>query len=296
MSLPSPAPSRCVALLNDPRIQETLRYLEQHMEDAHSGSALAQRYGLSMFYFNRLFREQTGEALGAYVRRLRLDVAALRLHNTAIPAQELAMELGWCSAAVFTRAFKARFGLPPNTWRQKMRLQWLAPPHETLPNISIGHQPVQQMLVHRYQGEYAKAPERWSDFLQRLPPSLRHLGGGHYAGLAYDDPVITPAYAIRHDCCVCLPSDWRERWPQVMALLEPSSNFTLIHTRPGRYARLAYEGPYSDLLRDGYGLFNAWSRACRYTLTCDPMIEFYEDDHPLSSPQRTRVTLMNPIL
>ena len=72
----------------------------------------------SAFHFHRLFRAWTGETLGDYLRRRRVETGALRLatqpRSTVL---EVALAVGFGSGEAFARAFRQRFGATPSAWR-----------------------------------------------------------------------------------------------------------------------------------------------------------------------------------
>ncbi|HEY3195909.1 MAG TPA: AraC family transcriptional regulator [Candidatus Dormibacteraeota bacterium] len=76
----------------------------------------------SSFHFHRLFTAWFGETLGEYVRRRRLETAALRLvAQPRLPVLQVALSVGFGSTEAFARAFKARFGSTPTAWRVSQR-------------------------------------------------------------------------------------------------------------------------------------------------------------------------------
>jgi AraC family transcriptional regulator len=86
-------------------------------DDEMSLDLLARRSGVSPFYFHRLFSTVVGEPPAGYVRRLRLERAALRLKYTRRPVTQIALDAGYETHEAFTRAFKAMFGKAPRQWR-----------------------------------------------------------------------------------------------------------------------------------------------------------------------------------
>ena len=73
---------------------------------------LAERAFLSKYHFMRLFKEQTGETVHAYVRQRRLLYAA-RLIREGVPANKAAADSGFSDYSTFHRAFRESFGISP---------------------------------------------------------------------------------------------------------------------------------------------------------------------------------------
>lgn len=96
----------------DPKIQETLSYINEHLTEELSVDRLAERVYLSRYHFMRLFKAQTGSTAHAYIRQKRL-LAAARLIREGAPANKAALDAGFGDYSAFHRAFKESFGISP---------------------------------------------------------------------------------------------------------------------------------------------------------------------------------------
>lgn len=101
----------------DNRILASLKYIEQNITDPIELEAMAEKVGLSKFYFERLFQAEVGESFYAYFKRVRMHNAACRLKWTSQSIYEIAIGYGYSSNAAFTRAFRAFFGVSPTEYR-----------------------------------------------------------------------------------------------------------------------------------------------------------------------------------
>jgi AraC family transcriptional regulator len=86
-----------------------------------SASCLASELGVSQTRLARGFRVRFGESLGSYARNARLDWAADRLLGSDIGLARVACEAGFADQSHLTRAFSARFGVPPGRFRATRR-------------------------------------------------------------------------------------------------------------------------------------------------------------------------------
>ena len=93
-------------------------YIESHDCGAPSVSALASLCGLSERYFCRLFREETGQSVGRYLKSMQIDRAKRYLLDTDLPLKEISFRLGFANAANFSAAFRAAMDLPPIAFRR----------------------------------------------------------------------------------------------------------------------------------------------------------------------------------
>lgn len=82
-------------------------------------SGLARTLGCSPFHLSRVFREETGLSLRAYVKRLRARTAAEHLTTQGADLSALAQRLGYADHSHFTNAFRAEWGLPPSAFRSR---------------------------------------------------------------------------------------------------------------------------------------------------------------------------------
>ena len=104
------------------RLNRVLDYIHANLAEPLPLETLAAVAGFSPFHFHRLFKTLAGETLGDYVLRARLEKAAnLLLYDPHRPVLQVAVECGFSGAAVFTRAFKARFGRSPSSYRAEDR-------------------------------------------------------------------------------------------------------------------------------------------------------------------------------
>jgi AraC family transcriptional regulator len=78
---------------------------------------LAARTGSSPFQLHRAFRAMVGESPKRYTLRLRLERAAIQLVTPGASVLEVALNAGFKSHEVFTRAFIRHFGLTPIAYR-----------------------------------------------------------------------------------------------------------------------------------------------------------------------------------
>jgi AraC family transcriptional regulator len=61
------------------RMHRVIAHIDEHLDQALDLNTLADVAHFSQFHFHRLFSAWMGETLGDYVRRRRLEVAAMRL-------------------------------------------------------------------------------------------------------------------------------------------------------------------------------------------------------------------------
>jgi AraC family transcriptional regulator len=99
------------------RMEAVRRFVRDHADETLDRARLASVAGFSVPHFHRLWRAHTGQNVAAYLRRMRLKRAALKLRMGAVDITEVALCAGYDTHAAFTRAFKQQYGLSPSRFR-----------------------------------------------------------------------------------------------------------------------------------------------------------------------------------
>ena len=114
--------------MEPPQPEDNLVHLmNQALDGSVNGDALAREANYSRSYFQRMFRQLTGEAPGDCRRRLLLERAAHQLCRTARPVTDIAFEAHFDSLEGFSRAFRSAHGLSPSHFRRVSPLSWFLP-------------------------------------------------------------------------------------------------------------------------------------------------------------------------
>lgn len=92
--------------------ERIVMYVNEHLTENISVSALAEHFYLSTSQFNRIFRQATGAAPWEYITKKRLTIAKDMLKN-GTSAQETADSCGFKDYSVFYRAYIKQFGKAP---------------------------------------------------------------------------------------------------------------------------------------------------------------------------------------
>src|SRR5688500_2811512 len=98
-------------------VNKALWYIESHFTSDITLDDIATVTGVSRFYLTRAFAVATGHSMMHYVRGRRLTEAARALAQGAPDILTVAVETGYGSHEAFTRAFRDRFGVTPETVR-----------------------------------------------------------------------------------------------------------------------------------------------------------------------------------
>ena len=100
------------------RLARAVRHhVAQHLGDCLTLDGLARDLLTSRSRLCAAFRAETGEGLGAYVRRVRMERAAQLLEAASVSVAEVARLVGYPRTSSFTVAFERAHGVSPSAWR-----------------------------------------------------------------------------------------------------------------------------------------------------------------------------------
>lgn len=103
-------------------LRAAIAIMERNLEEPAPIPAIAAEVGLSQRQLERLFATFVQKSPLAYYRDIRLDRARGLVTQTEIPLWEVGLACGFTSPEHFSRAYRARFGLPPRKDRVEGRV------------------------------------------------------------------------------------------------------------------------------------------------------------------------------
>lgn len=98
-------------------VRSAQRLIASRLSEPLSLDALAHDLLTSRSRLCAAFRQQVGESLGAYIKRLRMERAAALLEVSSLSVAEVARAVGYPRASSFTVTFEGAFGCSPSAWR-----------------------------------------------------------------------------------------------------------------------------------------------------------------------------------
>lgn len=101
-----------------PEIDEVITYIQNHIHDPLSLSALANHISYSPYHFSRIFKERMGVSPLYYVSSVRLQKAKHLLLHTNLSIRDISEEIGQQSLGTFTTRFSEKVGISPSAFRQ----------------------------------------------------------------------------------------------------------------------------------------------------------------------------------
>jgi transcriptional regulator GlxA family with amidase domain len=102
-----------------------LHEMEENLETPLRARELAERAGISIRALGRILRDRVGESPMRYYLKVRLQAARNALFYSDIPIQGIAASCGFSCPEVFSRSFRAHFGVSPREFRQQFAREQL---------------------------------------------------------------------------------------------------------------------------------------------------------------------------
>jgi AraC-like DNA-binding protein len=116
----SPDLARILEGMTDPQIGRAIELIHRDSGKSWTVETLAQEVGMSRSRLAERFSELMGVGPIAYLADWRLQRALLLLAQPRINVREVAANVGYQSAAAFTRAFTQKFGASPSNYRTRI--------------------------------------------------------------------------------------------------------------------------------------------------------------------------------
>jgi AraC family transcriptional regulator len=101
------------------RLRRVLEYMQAHLDQELSLTALAAVAQMSPYYFSRLFKQSTGLSPHQYILQQRITWATRLLVEPQLSVAAIAYRVGFASQAHFTTIFRRWVGTTPRQYRQQ---------------------------------------------------------------------------------------------------------------------------------------------------------------------------------
>lgn len=229
---------------------------------------------MSKFHFRRLFKAVSGENLGNYILRLRLEYIAFKLISTDTSVPELLSQIHYQNKHTLSRAFKSYFNCSIPEFRKKhskgcpegknpIRVELSL---EKVPNMRIAY-----LKLERTNNINHSFSVLWKQLLQFSERYELSSKGCKYVSLTLDYPFITLEEHSRFMVGVTLPQSFKA--PKGFGIYEIPS---------GEYAIFRFKGLYHELNRAYRHIYLDWLPASGYALREPFTFETY-----VNTPKKT---------
>lgn len=248
-------------------INEAIEYILLHINETVTAEDVAEHCHVSKYYFSRLFRQETGESIYAFIKKKKMEFSAFMLKsgkNKSIT--DIAGEYGY-SSSNYSTAFKEYFHQSPAAFRCERfdkyhalfdaadeHVQKIYTEMDSL--IRIKEMQPYSILYERHIGNYSEMKKQWHDFC--LKYDAYQTDQTIYFERTFDDPSITDQNQCLFDICM---SD--EGIKDRTKLREPAVFGTI---NGGKFAVCSFKGYLSEIFLFHRKLIDIWLPLSGYVI------------------------------
>ncbi len=100
-------------------VRMACKYIDEHLADEISIQQLGGIVNISPTYLCALFKHETGQTIGSYLRSHRLEYAAKLLQTSSLKLYDVAYKVGYPNPSHFSKLFKKQYGCTPSEYRER---------------------------------------------------------------------------------------------------------------------------------------------------------------------------------
>lgn len=230
-------------------IRDLLTWLESHLDQPLALDNVAAKAGYSKWHLQRMFKDVTGHAIGAYIRARRLSKSAVALRLTARPILDIALQYRFDSQQTFTRAFKKQFAQTPALYRRSP--DWSA--FGIRSPLRLGEfTPPQAHFITLPETHLIGVTQSYSCTLEQISDSRNEMRLQFWTQFLGNSPTLPRVLYGLHEPRPSIEKDDEQEVFYTTALTREMANGFLPDSQPvklegGDYVQFNYEGPGSGL-------------------------------------------------
>ncbi len=105
--------------LNHQEIKDVIRYVYNNYNLDLSVDSLADQVCLAPSYLSHIFKKETGENLGKFIKRVRMEKAKELLETSNEKIVSIAVAVGYANVSYFCQSFREYYGISPQKYRNR---------------------------------------------------------------------------------------------------------------------------------------------------------------------------------
>lgn len=233
---------------NNSNFIKAVRYIYKHIDQTITLEDIAKEVGISVSSLKRLFIDIMNKSPGAFIRRLRMELAFRSLVSRDDSILEIALNSGFDDQSAFARSFKDTFGYSPTVARKKLNIvnefEHIALNEPDI--IELNALPIQAVTK---QGLYYEcAPQAWAALKNKLiATELSDDFSGMFIGIGHDNP---------HSGLV---AEDKVRYSAGVTLINRDLGIDHLIIPGGTYARFYYTGKPMNLGMAYHYIYGRWN-------------------------------------
>lgn len=234
-------------------VTEAIEYILNHIWDGVTLEGVAEHCHLSVSYFSKMFKDQTGESVYAFIKRVKMEQSALKLKmEQDREITEIGEDFGY-SSSNYSSAFSQYHKMSPSRFRkniQKQAAQCEEIFKEINSKIRVELRPSFEIIYERTIGCYVNMEQAWCQFVEKHKEDINC--DTKFFERTYDDPTISDKNRCIYD--ICMTTNHPEKY----------SNRSTIPG--GKYVVYPYKGYVDGILSLNQNIIGIWFPASGYEL------------------------------
>lgn len=215
-------------------------YINSHLFDTLNTEQISKIAGLSRFHFLRTFKAYTGESVGNYIQRIRLEYIAHLFLTTELSLNNIIQQTNYQTKHSLSKAFKKHFGLSPTDYKEQYKHSYSEMPilsEGMLPQIrKISSLSIVYRAIDNTCSTMKEYKDIWKELLSFTESNIIKSPENKFVSVSMDDPLITSYSNCRFLIGVTVNQN-----------VKPKGKFGMMDIPESYYAVFKYEGNYSSL-------------------------------------------------
>lgn len=197
-------------------VNRAIDYILQHIDEGITLEEVAEHCHFSKYYFSRIFKEQTGESVYGFIKRVRLEQSAFRLKTEQERRiTEIGADYGY-SSSNYSSAFRQHYQMAPIDFRRQSYRYSMEHPffhqesfevesfEECDGKITIEEVPDYHVIYERRFGNYESLSRNWNSFIEKYRAYITEET--KFLERTYDDPAVSSVGHCLYDVCLSVES------------------------------------------------------------------------------------------
>ncbi|MDN7242788.1 AraC family transcriptional regulator [Planococcus sp. N028] len=265
-------------------LNEAMRYIEEHLDEAIDFGEVAAIAGVSEFHLRKLFSYLSGMTLSSYIRNRRLSQAALDLQQGGERVLDVAVKYGYDSADGFSRAFREWSGMNPSEVKNSVSLKVF--PRLTFQLTIQGGMDMDYRIIEKDAFKLVGIKKRVPIVFEGQNPEILKMAQSIttaqrealHAWRNTDVKTVVNASFNFDDGRYEEQGQLDHLIGSITTLEEAFEGFEVVDVPAGRWAIFSMVGPFPQTLQNTWAkIFSEWLPSSHYELVDGPEISFNGD-------------------
>ena len=212
------------------RIELVMQYIKDNLDKEVDLATLSTISGFSSFHLHRIIKAYTGDSIGAFIIRNRVETAAKLLLYSNMSISDIAYRVGYNVPTSLNKAFAKHYGISPTLYRRSRRpIFETSNSHKDDINIgdySVVEMPAVNVIYIGSRGHYRVRDyfTTYQKLINELESQNKMMDDISYLGIFYNNPNVTCDSNLYNEICIATKQD-----------IEPNGNIEVKRLTSGKY-------------------------------------------------------------